>query len=432
MLATDELLLTILRGAIRGKKASLEKPLSEADLSALFDRAEEQKVLPLIFDAICPSHLLHSIDSQLIERYQKKALEWVTRQIIQTNEFLVMLHGMQKVGLDPIVMKGLVCRELYPQPMLRTSVDEDLLVEDRQFKAFHEAIVACGLNSDQEAPDFEKDVEISYHHPSSPLYIELHRRMFAPDQEVYGLFSSMFSDVHQRATTIQVQDMHVRTLSPTDHLLFLMLHAYKHFLYGGVGIRQMCDIGLFAEAYGQEVDWEYILHACQQTGMGTLPAAFFHIMATYLGINLTKANVPSEWREQAIDVLPLLNDIMSGGLMGNVDGNRMHSSNITLGAVASKGRDHHSLAGVLQSLFPPFDYMQSLFGYVKRKPLLLPIGWLHRIINYIFRLSKDNRLSAIATIKIGQERIALLKQYGIIQIPYSTFITKPPPGARSS
>lgn len=36
-------------------------------------------------------------------------------------------------------------------------------------------------------------------------------------------------------------------LAPTDHLLCLLCHAYKHFLYAGFGIRHVCDIGIFAE-----------------------------------------------------------------------------------------------------------------------------------------------------------------------------------------
>ncbi len=414
MTGTDLLLLDILKHAIRGKRFQTIS-LTEEELTALLNRAEEQKILPLIFDSIYNAGILRHADKQLIARYQERAVTWATRQIEQTNEFLVLLHGMQKARLDPIVMKGLVCRELYPQPMLRMSVDEDLLVDDEQFRPVHDAIVAYGLVPDNGEPHFEEDVEISYHYPNSPLYIELHRRMFLPDQEVYGLFSSVFSDVFEHTTTISVQDMHVRTLSPTDHILFLILHAYKHFLYGGVGIRQLCDIGLFAEANGQLIDWKRITGACQQAGMGKLPAAFFKIMETYLGIDLEKSFIPKEWQETETNIQPLLDDILTGGLMGNNDPNRMHSSNITLGAVASKGQSSHSLSGVVHSLFPSFTYMKKEYAYVGRLPILLPIGWIHRIIKYIFKTTKDNDQSAIATLKIGQQRIHLLKEYGVIE-----------------
>ncbi|MBO4659588.1 MAG: nucleotidyltransferase family protein [Prevotella sp.] len=414
MTDTDALLLDILRHAIRGKKRKITEALTEEGLRALLDKAEEQKILPLIFDAIYPSLLLRQADKTLVIEYQKQAVEWVKRQVIQTNEFLVMLHDIQGNGLDPIVMKGLVCRELYPQPMLRYSVDEDLLVSKDLFEIFHHALVDYGLQADLGEPDFDKEFEISYHHPSSPLYVELHRQMFAPDQEAFGLFADFFSSAHQHTITLHVQDMDVRTLSHTDHLLFLILHAFKHFLYGGMGIRQICDIGLYAQQYGGQVDWNHIVSSCQQAGMGILPAALFKILSEHLSTDLEKAHVPSEWQQGEVDILPLLDDIMTGGLMGNVDENRMHSSNITLGAVKSKNNRHQSFSGILRSLFPPPLYIQQQFLYVKRFPILLPIGWLHRIILYLTRVKKGKELHALETIKIGRERVALLRKYKVI------------------
>ena len=407
MTTTDTLLLDILCHAIRGKHFKIDETLTPDVWQAVFDRAEEQKILPLVFEAVFP--IILESPRELIVKYQRRALGWVRRQIVQTNEFLVMLHDMQAHGLDPIVMKGLVCRELYPQPMLRYSVDEDLLVDDSQFKAFHHALIDHGLQADDEELDFDKEYEISYHRPMSPLYVELHRRMFMSDQEAYGLSSSFFDNVHQRTITIQVQDVKVRSLHPTDHLAFLIFHAYKHFLYSGVGIRQVCDIGLFAEHYADQLDWTQIVRACANAHMGDFPTALFGIAGQYLGIH---AAVPQEWRKK-VDLLPLLHDMLSGGLMGNIDANRIHSSNITLGAVAAKGR-HRSLAGIFQSLFPSASYIKKMFPYVSRYPFLLPIGWLHRIFNYMVSSKRDERLDALTTLKIGKERVELLRKYGVI------------------
>ena len=99
--------------------------------------------------------------------------------------------------------------------------------------------------------------------------------------------------------------------------------------------------------------------------------------------------------------------------MGNIDANRIHSSNITLGAVAAKGR-YRSLAGIFQSLFPSASYIKKMFPYVSRCPLLLPIGWLHRIFNYMVSSKRDERLDALTTLKIGKERVELLRKYGVI------------------
>ena len=43
------------------------------------------------------------------------------------------------------------------------------------------------------------------------------------------------------AVELRIRDVPILTLAPTDHLLFLLCHAYKHLLHGGIGIRQLCE-----------------------------------------------------------------------------------------------------------------------------------------------------------------------------------------------
>lgn len=49
------------------------------------------------------------------------------------------------------------------------------------------------------------------------------------------------------------------TMNHTDHMLFLICHSLKHFIHSGFGIRQICDMVMFANAYGSDIDWPYIM-----------------------------------------------------------------------------------------------------------------------------------------------------------------------------
>lgn len=48
-------------------------------------------------------------------------------------------------------------------------------------------------------------------------------------------------------------------MEPTGHLFFLICYAFKHSLHSGYCIQQVCDIVLFANQYGQEIDWRLVL-----------------------------------------------------------------------------------------------------------------------------------------------------------------------------
>jgi len=111
-----------------------------------------------------------------------------------------------------------------------------------------------------------------------------------------------------------------------------------------------------------------------------------------------------------VDEAPLLDDILTGGLYGVSDINRAHSSNITLEARAS-GRKR---ASPLAALFPGAEFLRSSFPYARKHAVLLPAAWAHRILRYLIRSGKAPGVSASESVRIGRERVLLLKRYGII------------------
>ena len=63
----------------------------------------------------------------------------------------------------------------------------------------------------------------------------------------------------------------------------------------------------------------------------------------------------------------------------------------------------------------PARQLAGRYPYLKEKPYLLPLAWVNRILKYGKETaggSADN--NAAQSIKIGNGRVALLKEYGII------------------
>lgn len=52
--------------------------------------------------------------------------------------------------------------------------------------------------------------------------------------------------------------MTLRVPDACDHLIFLLLHAFKHFISSGVGVRQLCDIALWMRRFGAQIDWQRV------------------------------------------------------------------------------------------------------------------------------------------------------------------------------
>jgi len=268
------------------------------------------------------------------------------------------------------------------------------------------------LEPDKE-PD--KEGEVPYYHVGGMLHIELHKELFPSESEAYGSLNRFFEDAFDRKISEEIRGVQIYTMCHTDHLLYLILHAFKHFLHSGFGIRQVCDIAVYAQTYGAEINWQYLLEKCEAVRADVFTAALFGIAEKYLDFDPQKACLPGQWRQIDTDGEDLLEDLLEGGVFGDSSMSRKHSSNITLQAVTEDKKGKRAGASLVHSLFPDRAYMERTFTYLKKYPFLLPAAWASRIIKYL-RESKDMRENgAVASIQIGSHRVELMKKYKIIR-----------------
>ena len=413
MTRTESAFLKLFRASIHGETPAETPALSADEWESVLRLASEQELFSLILNTVCtlPSYKAGDLKKQ--KDRQKKVLAAATRQITQTNEFLTLLLEAEKQGLHPIVLKGLIVRSLYPAPHLRPSVDEDVWVSRDEVEAFHQFLLFQGLTPDDPEADLATSDEISYHRLNSPTYIEVHVSLFEPDSAAFGAFNGLFEGAAERTVTQQIEDVSVRTLEPTDHLLYLLCHVYKHFLHSGAGIRQVADIGMFAKAHNEEIDWGRVESSCKEVHIDIFAAAIFKIIKKYLLPELGKG-ASTAFSSIRTDEGPLLEDMLSGGIYGLSDPDRVHSANMTLTAAEASREGRGTGHGVLRSLFPSAAYLKNCFPYAKKHPILVPVAWAHRLCRYMKRTSGAFR-SSMRTIRAGKKRIAMMKKYGIVE-----------------
>ena len=290
----------------------------------------------------------------------------------------------------------------HPQTDYRISADDDLLIPDGEFMACHEQLLANGLRTDTPADELSTADEVSYTKNGSPLYIELHRHLFDSAEDAHDELNHFFADLNP----VEIDGL--LAMPPHEHLLYLLLHAYKHFVRSGIGLRQFCDIGLWAQAYHAEIDWQRLHDQCESVHAATFAAAAFRIARDYLGIEF---DLPAPW-DGSIDVEPLLHDSLCGGVYGSSDLTRLHSSTVTLNAVKANRTGEKS--SVLSTVFPKREYLERRYPYLKKRPYLLPVAWVQRIAHYASEKQSDVDNSASGSIKLAKERIELMKRYGVI------------------
>lgn len=402
-------LLDSLRASLQRQAVTNCPDFTPAEWDQLFALAQSHHVLPLVFEAVCR---LPELKNSPVRR---QVIGQVMLQTQKTAEFLKVLEALRSGGVTPLVVKGLICRSLYPLPDHRPSSDEDVLIPLEQSGCCHRILTELGLKTTVEGDRFETDYEIPYRQESGPLYIELHRHLFPPESEAYGDLNRFFEQAQVRSVTETIDGVSVPTLGYTDHLFFLICHAFKHFLHSGFGIRQVCDITLYANAYGSRIDWAQVLENCRRIRADQFAAALFQIGSNHLAFDPEKAAYPQLWREIRVDEIPMLEDLLAGGIYGAADMSRKHSSSITLDAVTAQKQGRKKRSAVLTSLFPPVADLVGRHPYLKKYPWLLPIAWIGRLWNYFLETRRASDNNAADALKIGSERVELMKQYGILE-----------------
>lgn len=376
-------------------------PTEKVDWSAIFTLANQQKLLPIIFEAVRQTDAAGE-NAALFAAVKKQVISQVLNQVVRSAEFADLYKRLRVAGLHPVLVKGALCSRLYPLKDHRISADDDIYVQDSEFLDCHEQLLAEELTTDTPADELPTADEVSYLKEGSPLYIELHRHLFDSSEDAHDELNHFFADIQP------IEMAGFLAMPPHEHLLYLILHAYKHFVSCGIGLRQFCDIGLWAQAYHEQIDWQRLYDQCASVHAATFAAAAFRIASDYLGIAFA---LPAPWKA-SIDVEPLLHDTLCGGVYGSNDYTRLHSSTVTLNAVKAIRAGEKS--SVLSSIFPKKEYLERRYPYLKKHPYLLPVAWVQRIVHYAGekRTSMDN--SAAGSIKLAKERIELMKMYDII------------------
>ena len=394
---TETQFLHIAKAAVSDRNLPAEK----VDWPAIFTLANQQKLLPIIFEAVRKTSAAEE-NAALFAVTKQQVIGQVLNQTVRSAEFADLYRKLRAADLHPIVVKGQLCSRLYPLKDHRISADDDLFIPDTEFMAYHEQLLANGLTTDTPADELPTADEVSYTKKDSPLYIELHRHLFDSSEGAHDELNHFFAEIQP----IEVDGF--LAMPPHVHLLYLILHAYKHFVRSGIGLRQFCDIGLWARAYHAEIDWQRLHEQCESVHAATFAAAAFCIAKDYLGIEF---DLPAPW-DGSIDVEPLLHDTLCGGVYGSNDYTRLHSSTVTLNAVKASRTGEKS--SVLSTVFPKREYLERRYPYLKKHPYMLPVAWVQRIAHYASEKQSGADNSASGSIKLAKERIDLMKLYGIM------------------
>lgn len=375
----EDFLLRSVKLALRGERIdSGVLPESFPEL------AMHHKLLPLVCEGLDPVPAV----------LKKQAMIQVASQTRRSIGALTAYEHLRSLGAHPLIVKGALCRMLYPSPDHRISGDEDFYVREDEFDLCCRGLEQLGMKPSD--PKLE-----SWYDSGKTVHIELHRKLFGDFQLREYPLEELFGDGFERTQLYTLdQGTEIESLDPHMHFLYLILHAYKHFLFSGFGVRQLCDIGLWARAYERSIDWKLLYRQCEKVRAVYFTAAVFRIVRETLEISF---GLPMMWKAVSVDPEPLLLDILDAGIYGSASSERLHSA-VALG---------QGNRNPLRTIFPERSYMLAKYPpQPGQKTPPLPVLWGKRLGEYAINVLKkqEDPMGAAALVK---QRRKLLRYYKI-------------------
>lgn len=376
MIYEKKYLVYLLSCSIKNRPAKL--PPKEIDWSKLYDVAGEQKILPLVFEQVAKLGN-KGPDVELLRKWQQETLSCVYFFKLQNEQLLKILSTAERKGVDILLLKGSVIKDLYPIPELRTMSDYDGLIKNEQLDLVKEVFISEGYNiakENDETIEFEKE---------GCLKFEFFYSVFTKikKDEKFGL------DLWENA--IPVVGQHIKRPSDENFLVHLLAHLIKHLNTRGAGIRNLADISLFVMK--NELDYEYII---SQMKLLNSEKIFYGIMKAaekYFGVELSVDCQDIE--PDMVDKLILY--MMENGVYGVTE-------NIFLfDARFAKGSFFVRIKNFLKKFFPVGEKLGKRYDYARKCPLLLPVAWIHRFIKVLF-VDKYSAKRSISDMKVATEK----------------------------
>lgn len=271
--------------------------------------------------------------------------------------------ALARQGIDHVAMKGIVLRELFPVPELRTFGDVDLVIRPEDRATCHRLMLDLGYRT-------EADWEPVFSYRREGEYYEIHTEIMEVDVSDRADYRAYFHAMWDHA--VREAD-HSFRFRPEFEFIYMLTHIAKHITGSGAGLRMYLDVAVFIEHYRQTLDWDYVKAELEKLALADFAGVVLTFVSRYLGVESpVELPVPEE------PVLELfLEFTMAGGVFGKSaeDLDARH-----LATESRRGEENSRTGTLLRRIFPPATSIQGRYTYLQDKPWLLPAAWVHRLV----------------------------------------------------
>ncbi len=349
---TEYATLLLVRSGLLGEKCKINPQI---DWSKLYSISFHHGIIGIVYNAIKLSNI--DVPAEYLRLFQIETLNYVRKDYHQRSEIRKIFQAFEENGIRYIPLKGIIMKNMYPNPEYRWMSDADIFIDKSQLEEISKLMKDLGYTHKGDSlHDFTWEKDELFH-------VELHILAWNPK---YKLIDDYFKNPFSMANNVNGMQYQYNS---NDMLLFAICHMMKHFINEIGNLRNIIDVHYLLQA--QDLDISYVNRKLREWKLDS----FFEVVrksvndwfgttqfdkteALFLGSVLNKTNI-TEHKWAIISHL------------AKSDKN----NNQKLGK--------HRFRDIFILLFPPYTAMKQGYDILNRFPILLPFMWIRRLMRGI-------------------------------------------------
>lgn len=282
---TEDIFWSLLQAGLWNKAPrAIDKPLTSEQWRCIWNVAAKQTVLGVLFDGWTKWPEAYQPTDELRKKWTFFTLRTEQMHRLLNHSLADLVARLDKEGIQSMLLKGQGNAQMYCNPLRRQCGDIDLYVGRSNYKRVCHLVHEWGIVTDDESESIKH-----LHFEWNKVDIEIHQITasfpWPPYQKQFVKWSEEVLQQTNEGFVSPAETTKIRVATPTYNALFIFYHLLYHFITGGIGLRQLCDLACYLHAKVSEIDLEELKKRLHGLGIMKPWQTFGYILVNTIGLN---------------------------------------------------------------------------------------------------------------------------------------------------
>ena len=343
------------------------------DYNYVSKKVDEQKFDVLIYNAMTNN----DIHNKYYDFLTKRNYQLMILTSNQENEYQAISKLFDDNNIDYVPLKGTYMKHFYPAIDMRLMGDIDILIHEEQRDLVTKLLTENGYELEDNSHSAHHDI----YNYGKYGHFEIHFRLLDQINEKRDNIDKM---VWNHTSNHRFDN--------EFNIVYLLAHYANHFIHGGASYKSMLDIGLLL--YKENIDYEKLKELLLETDLYN----FYNNVVSLLNYSFNLSLHAYENKLSDDEIEELINFLFVCGDFGFGDENDSEKVRVVYEMSKKKKVTIFSkLWYIIKQVCIPYRTFKHLSKVIKYCPILLPFGWVVRLLKFLIfkRKRAKEKLSGI-------------------------------------